>query len=211
MQITEIRINLVENRSDRLKAFCSVTFDNQFVIRDLKIIEGADGFFVAMPSRKLTNRCPKCGSKNHLRAKFCNECGAKLPEDRNPRRGPRTKLHADIAHPINTETREYIQKEVLDSFQKEWDLSEQPDYQPPRMDTEDDYGQESESESDSVSSEPSPPPMPEEPTVEPPPMPGELTVEPPPMPEEPSIEPPTESPEETKEPKEESDFGEGIL
>jgi stage V sporulation protein G len=194
MQITEIRIKLVENRSDRLKAFCSVTFDNQFVIRDLKIIEGTDGFFVAMPSRKLMVRCPKCGSKNHLRAKFCNECGAKLPSERDPRRGPRTKLHADIAHPINTESREYIQKEVLDSFQKEWDLSEQPDYQPSRMDTEDEYGHEGESER--VSSEPAPPPMPEEPTVEPPPM-----------PEEPAIEPAAEP----EKPKEESSFGEGIL
>ena len=55
MQISEIRIKLVENRTDRLKAFCSVTFDNCFVVRDLKIIEGTDGFFVAMPSRKLPN------------------------------------------------------------------------------------------------------------------------------------------------------------
>ena len=209
MQISEIRIKLVENRSDRLKAFCSVTFDNQFVIRDLKIIEGSDGFFVAMPSRKLTDRCPKCSSKNHLRAKFCNECGARLPSDRHPRRGPRTKLHADIAHPINTEMREYIQKEVLDSFQKEWDLSEQPGYQSPRMDTKDDYGQEP--ESDRVSSEPSATETPpEESRIEPPPMPEESSIEPPPMPEEPSIEPPTESPEPEK-PKEESSFGEGIL
>ena len=189
MQISEIRIKLVENRSDRLKAFCSVTFDNQFVIRDLKIIEGADGFFVAMPSRKLTDRCPKCGSKNHLRAKFCNECGAKLPEARDPRRGPRTKLHADIAHPINTESREYIQKEVLDSFQKEWEMSEQPGYQPPRMDTEVDYSLES--ESDRVSSEPPPESPSEESTSEA--APAEI---PPPEPEK---------------PQEESDFSEGIL
>jgi len=206
MQISEIRIKIVENRSDRLKAFCSVTFDNQFVIRDLKIIEGSDGFFVAMPSRKLTDRCPKCSSKNHLRAKFCNECGVKLPSERSPRRGPRTKLHADIAHPINTESREYIQKEVLDSFQKEWELSEQPGYQSPRMDTEDEYGQEQESESERVSSEPAPPPMP-----------GELTVEPPPMsespPEESTFETASEPApaEEPEKPKEESSFGEGIL
>lgn len=193
MQISEIRVKLVENRSDRLKAFCSVTFDNQFVIRDLKVIEGADGFFVAMPSRKLTDRCPKCGSKNHLRAKFCSECGARLPEERVRRRGPRTKLHADIAHPINTESREYIQKEILDAFHKEWDLSQQSDYQPPKMETEDDYLQEE--ELDGVSRESPPPPEPS-------------------VPEEPSVEQPTDSPvepKEPKEPKEESSFGEGIL
>jgi len=193
MQISEIRIKLVENRSDRLKAFCSVTFDNQFVIRDLKIIEGADGFFVAMPSRKLTDRCPKCGSKNHLRAKFCNECGARLPEARDPRRGPRTKLHADIAHPINTESREYIQKEILDSFLKEWELSKEPGYQPSRMDSEDEYGHEG--ETGSAASEPPPPPAPESP-------PEESTAD------TASAEPPPMEPEK---PKEESSFGEGIL
>ncbi|MBN1846299.1 MAG: SpoVG family protein, partial [Sedimentisphaerales bacterium] len=139
MQISEIRIKLVENRSDRLKAFCSVTFDNQFVIRDLKIIEGAEGYFVAMPSRKLTDRCPKCGSKNHLRAKFCNECGAKLPDEQARRRPNRTKLHADVAHPINSAAREYIQEEIIAAYHKEVELSKHPDYQPVHMETDDDY------------------------------------------------------------------------
>ena len=58
MQITEVRIKLMEDPGERLKAFCSVTFDNCFVVRDLKIIEGTSGPFVAMPSRKLTSHCP---------------------------------------------------------------------------------------------------------------------------------------------------------
>lgn len=143
MQISEIRIKLVENRSDRLKAFCSVTFDDAFVVRDLKIIEGADGYFVAMPSRKLTDRCPNCGAKNHLRAKFCTECGARLDENRSRRRSTtgRTKLHADVAHPINSASRDYIQSEVVKAFEKEIELSMQPGYKPADMDDygEDDY------------------------------------------------------------------------
>ena len=68
MVITEVRIKLMEdnNENERLQAFCSVTFDNAFVVRDLKIIEGAKGYFVAMPSRKLTAHCHVCGCKNHL-------------------------------------------------------------------------------------------------------------------------------------------------
>ncbi|MCP4711679.1 MAG: stage V sporulation protein G [Planctomycetes bacterium] len=135
MQISEIRIKLVGNRTDRLKAFSSVTFDNSFVVRDLKIIEGADGYFVAMPSRKLMDRCNGCGSKNHLRAKFCNECGTRLDENRSRKRGSmRTKMHADVAHPINSESREYIQKEVVKSFTRELDLSQQPGYQAAEID-----------------------------------------------------------------------------
>ena len=70
MVITEVRIKLCEENNERLLAFCSVTFDNAFVVRDLKIIEGTKGIFVAMPSRKLTDRCGRCGGKNHLRARF---------------------------------------------------------------------------------------------------------------------------------------------
>src|SRR3954471_19904754 len=80
--ITEVRIKLVEDNNERLQAFCSVTFDNAFVVRDLKIIEGTKGSFVAMPSRKLTARCPQCGCKTHLRARHCNQCGQKLDENR---------------------------------------------------------------------------------------------------------------------------------
>ncbi len=64
MEITEVRIKLMDDPHDRLQGFCSITFDASFVIRDLKIIQGAKGPFVAMPSRKLTDRCPQCNTKN---------------------------------------------------------------------------------------------------------------------------------------------------
>ncbi len=131
MVITEVRIKLMEdnNENERLQAFCSVTFDDAFVVRDLKIIEGTKGSFVAMPSRKLTDRCPGCGSKNHLRARFCNACGGKLDEDRATRDADgRVKLHADIAHPINSACREVIQTAVLKAYQAERERSKLPGY-----------------------------------------------------------------------------------
>jgi stage V sporulation protein G len=127
--ITEVRIKLCEANSERLLAFCSVTFDNSFVVRDLKIIEGTKGVFVAMPSRKLTDRCFKCSSKNHLRARFCNQCGAKLDEHRAMRDNDgRAKLHADIAHPIHSVAREQIQGSVIKAFMEERERSKQPGY-----------------------------------------------------------------------------------
>jgi stage V sporulation protein G len=127
--ITEVRIKLMEDNNERLQAFCSVTFDDAFVVRDLKIIEGTKGSFVAMPSRKLTDRCPKCGCKNHLRARYCNQCGQKLDEDRATRDADgRAKLHADIAHPINSGCREVIQTAVLKAYQDERERSKQPGY-----------------------------------------------------------------------------------
>jgi stage V sporulation protein G len=129
--ITEVRIKLMEdgNENERLQAFCSVTFDNAFVVRDLKIIEGTKGSFVAMPSRKLTDRCMQCGCKNHLRARFCNQCGGKLDEDRATRDADgRAKLHADIAHPINSACREVIQTAVLKAYVEERERAKQPGY-----------------------------------------------------------------------------------
>jgi stage V sporulation protein G len=127
--ITEVRIKLMEDNNERLLAFCSVTFDDQFVVRDLKIIEGAKGSFVAMPSRKLTDRCTQCGCKNHLRARFCNQCGQKLDEDRAIRDAQgRAKLHADIAHPINSACREVVQTAILKAYREEKDRSKLPGY-----------------------------------------------------------------------------------
>lgn len=140
MQITEVRVKLMERSDDRLRAFCSITFDDCFVVRDLKIIEGTNGPFVAMPSRKLTGHCPQCGTKNHLRAAFCNHCGKRQEEGRTIRdQEGRVKLYADIAHPINCECREMIQQRVIAEFEQELERAEEPGYVPRYDDT---YGDE---------------------------------------------------------------------
>ena len=140
MEITEVRIKLVENGNERLRAFCSVTLDGDFVVRDLKVIDGANGPFVAMPSRKLMDRCPRCSAKNHLRARFCNECGAKFNENRAPKDAQgRAKLHADVAHPINAACRERVQKAVVDAYQAELERAKSPDYKPANIDEYEDF------------------------------------------------------------------------
>ena len=158
MRLTDIRIKLCEsqNQNNRLKAFCALTFDNTFVIRDVKLIEGNEGLFLAMPSRKLADHCPRCGEKNHLRARYCNNCGNHLDESRfqryqngngnghghmngngNGNGHSRLKLHADIAHPINAECRQAIEREVVTAFHGEVERSKEPGYIPPSLDGED--------------------------------------------------------------------------
>lgn len=136
MKITEIRLKLMNENgkagdcgNERLQAFCSITFENDFVVRDLKIIEGDKGSFVAMPSRKLTDRCSRCGSKNYLTNRYCSQCARRLDENRAKKDAyGRCKLHADIAHPINSPCREKIQKAVLKKYEEELILSKQPGY-----------------------------------------------------------------------------------
>lgn len=138
MEISEVRVKMVANKDDRLKAFCSMTLDNDFVVRDIKVIEGTGGLFVAMPSRKMSDHCNQCGSKNHLRAKFCNNCGGTLPENRAKQdvKG-RMKLHADIAHPINAECRKIIQETIVAAFEDELARSQEPGYKPVDLDVPD--------------------------------------------------------------------------
>lgn len=125
MEITEVRISLKDGQNTRLRAYATVTFDNAFVVRNIKIIEGKSGLFVAMPSRKIKESCPKCGHKNVVRSKFCNECGAKLEirelytKEVSSEELSRQSEHKDIAHPITAECREYIQKKVLEAYEKE--------------------------------------------------------------------------------------------
>ena len=129
MKITEVRIKLMDDPTERLKAFCCITFDQCFVIRDLKIIEGSHGLFVAMPSRKLTVHCPKCRVKNHVKANYCNQCGFRFDHAYHHRFGiDKIKLYADIAHPINTVCREMIQDTVIVAYQEEKERSLLPGY-----------------------------------------------------------------------------------
>ena len=58
--------------------------------------------------------CSKCGKKNPIRNNFCGKCGARL----NPRKMDRREEHRDIAHPINSETRDYIQETVIGEYHK---------------------------------------------------------------------------------------------
>jgi len=135
MEITEVKVKLIRNKDDRLRAFGLITLDEEFVVRDIKIIKGNSGYFVAMPSRKTTDHCEKCGCKNHLTAKYCNECGVSLPENRwrkNPQGPP--KLHADIVHPITSACRSKIQKAVLKAFETEMESSRQPGYKSDDLD-----------------------------------------------------------------------------
>jgi stage V sporulation protein G len=141
MRITEVRVRLVKNKDDRLKAFCSMTVDHEFVIRDIKVIEGTGGYFVAMPCRKMSDHCEKCGGKNHLRAKYCNNCGLALQNNRGkPDPKGRIKFHADVAHPINLECRRRIQREVVVAYEEELERSKLPGYKPldVDMDVDDD-------------------------------------------------------------------------
>jgi len=129
MNITDVRIKLVENAAERLLAFCAITIDGCFVVRDLKIIGGPTGLFVAMPSRKLTSHCHSCWFKNPLRAVYCSQCGKKLLDSELPRADDgRLRLYADIAHPINAQSRDCIQRRVVQEYESEVLRSHQPGY-----------------------------------------------------------------------------------
>ncbi|MFY9401956.1 MAG: septation protein SpoVG family protein [Candidatus Omnitrophota bacterium] len=122
MEITEVRIALKDSPDKKLKAYATVTFDNAFVVRNIKVIEGTNGLFIAMPSRRVKQPCPKCGFKNELRSKYCNQCASSLPFSPKATEAESTSSsqeHKDIAHPITQEFREYLQNKVLKGYEQE--------------------------------------------------------------------------------------------
>lgn len=129
MEITEVKVFTKDAQDKKLKAYVTVTFDNAFVVRNIKIIEGRNGLFVAMPSRKLKSPCPKCSFNNEMRSKYCNQCGSSLPQEQPAAQtasninaetaSARESDHKDIAHPITMEFREYLQKKILQTYEEE--------------------------------------------------------------------------------------------
>ena len=82
MQITDVRIRKIE-KEGKMKAVVSITLDGEFVVHDIKVIEGEKGMFIAMPSKKAADG-----------------------------------EYRDIAHPINSSTREQIQRTILEAYDK---------------------------------------------------------------------------------------------
>ena len=82
VQITDVRVRRIA-KEGKMKAVVSITLDEEFVVHDIKVIEGEKGLFIAMPSKKSADG-----------------------------------EYRDIAHPINSSTRETIQKTILDSYEK---------------------------------------------------------------------------------------------
>ena len=89
MQITDVRVRKI-TKEGKMKAVVSITLDDEFVVHDIKVIEGEKGLFIAMPSKKATDG-----------------------------------EYRDIAHPINSSTRENLQRVVLKSYEKALDEPEE--------------------------------------------------------------------------------------
>ena len=143
MHITEIRIKLAggDRSKQRLRAFCTVTFDNMLIVRDLKILEGERGYFVAMPNRKATFRCPQCNTKNASGSHYCNNCGLEISRyDPNIRALAETpsKMYVDVVHPVNSNGREFIHATILQAYDEERRRALLPGYIPSYDDFVDD-------------------------------------------------------------------------
>lgn len=117
MEITEIRIMPAESTNSRLKAFASVAFDHSFVVRSIRVVEGDEGLFIAMPNRKLEYRCRKCGTWNVYHSNYCNECGDRT-ENPAPD-GERVRTHLDIAHPVTSSFRTRLQEAVISAYREQ--------------------------------------------------------------------------------------------
>ena len=127
MEVTEVRVSVRDSGSKKLKAYATVTFDDCFVVRNIKIIEGTSGLFVAMPARRMKQFCQKCGKRIDVGGRFCVNCGVQLPlQSQAPNDDDRREAgsgHQDIAHPINQRFRDYLQTKVMDAYVAEREMA----------------------------------------------------------------------------------------
>lgn len=117
LQITRVQIVLASPAEHPLCGYCSVTINESLVIHDLRILRRGDRLFVAMPSRKRTSPCPKCGFKNPLQSRYCTSCGSGLA-DRGSGRSAAERIHVDIAHPVNQSFREQLERAVIEEYRR---------------------------------------------------------------------------------------------
>jgi stage V sporulation protein G len=127
--ITEVRIKLAWATDERVRAYASIAFDDSLLVRGIRLVETPAGLMLSMPSRKLCDRCPACGAKNHLRARYCNECGRGLADDRFSRDDKgRADLFADVAHPLDAATRDTLLAAVVAAWEREKEAAKSPGY-----------------------------------------------------------------------------------
>lgn len=126
MEITNIRFAMMTG-SKHVKAFVSFEIDGVLAVHDARVIDGRGGFFVAMPSKKITGPCPECGCKNHLRARYCNDCGTAI--DLVSATRP-TRFHQDIIHPINSVYRGLVDEEILRAYAAEVEGVDRVEHKP---------------------------------------------------------------------------------
>lgn len=127
VNITNVEIDIPIHRSGRLLAFAKVLIDDEFVIHNLRVIDGNSNIYVAMPTRKLEAPCRTCGRHNHLLAAFCCECGCAQEGERfashrdgSPmiRANGQRRIYEDVAHPINEAGREKVEGAVLRAYRE---------------------------------------------------------------------------------------------
>jgi stage V sporulation protein G len=126
MVITGVKIKLLPGGNENLLAIASILLDDAMVIKDIKVIRTNEKTFIAMPSRKATERCKKCRGKNNADSKFCNKCGAR----QTPVDMPSGKLHSDVVHPITIDFRKHLEDTILEAYAAELESSKLPGYRP---------------------------------------------------------------------------------
>ena len=117
-QITDVRISLNPYEKTKLRAVASMTLDNVFVVKDIKVIDGRKGLFVAMPCTQITKKCRGCKSNNPVSNKFCANCGKEFKNDRRLTLVRRKEDYRDIAHPICKDCRKYIEDTIVSAYKQ---------------------------------------------------------------------------------------------
>ena len=118
IQISDIKVTLTneklrDNSKDKVVAIVNVTFDNCLAVRDIRIISRDGVFMLGMPSQKATEPCNECKRRQTVKNNYCGFCGCTLYKSFNTQ-----QYYKDLAYPINSSYRHYIEDKVLEEYNK---------------------------------------------------------------------------------------------
>lgn len=118
MEITEIKVTPVTNdNGKKALAFITLVFDNQLAVHDISLIRRGDSAFLSMPARKMTRSCSACQKKVGLVDRYCSMCGTEQPQSQT--RYEADELFNDVVHPIQRKFRSFLEKTVIEQYNRQ--------------------------------------------------------------------------------------------
>lgn len=117
MKITQIRLTLAPSSDAPVLAYCNVSFDEQLVVHDVRLIGRGHEYLVAMPNRVRSEPCDRCLTKITVASKYCLQCGSPQSESLRHTEVSRGKF-LDIAHPLTSEFRKELEQQIVERYQQ---------------------------------------------------------------------------------------------
>lgn len=124
LEITDIRMVREEKNSSRnaVIAYVTITLNDQFLIKNIRLIRHSDRLVIGMPNREKIRDCPHCSIRNAQSNRYCHQCGTPLEKVKID-----YSAYVDIVHPTKQTFREYLERVIIEEYKRQLGEGINPD------------------------------------------------------------------------------------